>query len=97
MNLGDAVWQALGTVLDPELDEPITDLDFVASCTVSGHDAGADEAERGDRLVELRVVDRPERFEDSGLQPHETPTALSSRAGSSAGTGSRYSSGTSTS
>jgi metal-sulfur cluster biosynthetic enzyme len=31
-----AVWQALGTVLDPELDEPITDLDFVASCTVSG-------------------------------------------------------------
>ena len=26
-----------------------------------GHDAGADEAERGDRLVELRVVDRPER------------------------------------
>jgi metal-sulfur cluster biosynthetic enzyme len=30
------VWQALGTVLDPELDEPITDLDFVASCTVSG-------------------------------------------------------------
>jgi len=30
-----AVWQALGTVLDPELDEPITALDFVASCTVS--------------------------------------------------------------
>jgi metal-sulfur cluster biosynthetic enzyme len=34
--LRDSVWQALGTVLDPELDEPITDLDFVASCTVSG-------------------------------------------------------------
>ena len=32
----DTVWQALGTVLDPELDEPITALDFVASCTVSG-------------------------------------------------------------
>jgi metal-sulfur cluster biosynthetic enzyme len=31
-----AVWQALGTVLDPELDEPITELGFVASCTVSG-------------------------------------------------------------
>jgi len=31
-----AVWQALGTVLDPEIDEPITDLEFVASCTVSG-------------------------------------------------------------
>lgn len=29
------VWKALGTVLDPELDEPITDLDFVESCTVS--------------------------------------------------------------
>jgi metal-sulfur cluster biosynthetic enzyme len=34
--LGAAVWQALGTVLDPELDEPITELDFVASCAVSG-------------------------------------------------------------
>jgi metal-sulfur cluster biosynthetic enzyme len=30
-----AVWQALGTVLDPELDEPVTDLEFVASCAVS--------------------------------------------------------------
>ena len=36
--------------------------------TVVGHDQGADEAERGDRLVELRVVDRPERFEDSGTE-----------------------------
>ena len=33
--LHDEVWAALGTVLDPELDEPITDLDFVESCTVS--------------------------------------------------------------
>ena len=33
--LGDAVGRALKTVLDPELDEPITDLGFVASCTVS--------------------------------------------------------------
>jgi metal-sulfur cluster biosynthetic enzyme len=33
--LHNAVWAALGTVLDPELDEPITDLDFVESCTVS--------------------------------------------------------------
>lgn len=31
-----AVWQALEGVLDPELDEPITTLGFVASCTVSG-------------------------------------------------------------
>jgi len=29
------VWRALDTVLDPELDEPVTDLDFVESCTVS--------------------------------------------------------------
>jgi metal-sulfur cluster biosynthetic enzyme len=34
------VWAALGTVLDPEIDEPITDLDFVASCTVSEDAAG---------------------------------------------------------
>lgn len=33
------VWAALGTVLDPELDEPITDLDFVESCTVSADGA----------------------------------------------------------
>jgi metal-sulfur cluster biosynthetic enzyme len=31
-----AVWAALGTVRDPELDEPLTDLGFVASHTVSG-------------------------------------------------------------
>lgn len=30
----EAVWAALDTVLDPELDEPITDLDFVETCTV---------------------------------------------------------------
>jgi metal-sulfur cluster biosynthetic enzyme len=35
VTLRAAVWQALGTVLDPELDEPITSLGFVASCTVS--------------------------------------------------------------
>jgi metal-sulfur cluster biosynthetic enzyme len=40
-----AVWQALGTVLDPELDEPITDLDFVASCTVSGDGHGGQVAD----------------------------------------------------
>jgi metal-sulfur cluster biosynthetic enzyme len=34
--LEDAVRHALGTVLDPELDEPITELGFVAACTVSG-------------------------------------------------------------
>jgi metal-sulfur cluster biosynthetic enzyme len=35
IDLPAEVWRALGTVLDPELDEPITDLDFVESCTVS--------------------------------------------------------------
>jgi metal-sulfur cluster biosynthetic enzyme len=39
VRLRDSVWSALGTVLDPEIDEPITDLDFVASCTVSGDGA----------------------------------------------------------
>jgi metal-sulfur cluster biosynthetic enzyme len=27
------IWEALGTVLDPEIDEPITDLGFVEACT----------------------------------------------------------------
>ena len=31
----ETVLAALGTVRDPELDEPVTDLGFVASCTVS--------------------------------------------------------------
>jgi len=41
-----AVWAALGTVLDPEIDEPITELDFVESCTVS---------EEGVAAVRLRL------------------------------------------
>jgi metal-sulfur cluster biosynthetic enzyme len=41
VTLRDTVWRALETVLDPELDEPITDLDFVASCTVSGDGVAA--------------------------------------------------------
>ena len=32
---GAQVWRALGTVRDPELDEPVTALGFVASCTLS--------------------------------------------------------------
>jgi metal-sulfur cluster biosynthetic enzyme len=39
-DLRAAVWRALGTVLDPELDEPVTELGFVASCTVSGDGPG---------------------------------------------------------
>ena len=37
--LHGAVWAALGTVLDPELDEPLTDLGFVQRCQVyaNGH------------------------------------------------------------
>ncbi len=33
--LRDAVWAALDTVIDPELDEPVTSLEFVSSYTVS--------------------------------------------------------------
>jgi len=36
VSLEDRVLAALGTVYDPELDEPITALGFVGSCTVSG-------------------------------------------------------------
>jgi metal-sulfur cluster biosynthetic enzyme len=38
-------WQALGTVRDPELDEPLTDLGFVARCEVTA----------GRARVELRL------------------------------------------
>lgn len=34
MSLRDAAWSALGQVRDPELDEPITDLGFVASLQI---------------------------------------------------------------
>ena len=39
MTTRPAVLEALGTVYDPELDEPITSLRFVSSCDVS---AGGD-------------------------------------------------------
>jgi metal-sulfur cluster biosynthetic enzyme len=35
MSIRAAVVAALGTVYDPELDEPITDLGFVGACTIS--------------------------------------------------------------
>jgi len=44
--LASAVYTALGTVRDPELDEPITTLGFVASCTVS---------EEGQAQIRLRL------------------------------------------
>ncbi len=34
-DVASAAWAALATVRDPELDEPITSLGFVTSCTVS--------------------------------------------------------------
>ena len=37
--LASAVYAALATVRDPELDEPITTLGFVSSCTVTGEGA----------------------------------------------------------
>ena len=45
-----SVWAALGTVLDPELDEPLTDLGFVARCEVT--EAGA---AGSDVAVQLRL------------------------------------------
>ncbi|RRQ25304.1 iron-sulfur cluster assembly protein [Rhodococcus sp. Eu-32] len=44
--LRDAAVAALGTVIDPELDQPITDLDFVESLEVDG---------TGDVVVHLRL------------------------------------------
>ena len=41
-----AVWAALGTVHDPELDEPLTDLGFVQRCELSA---------AGEVLVRLRL------------------------------------------
>jgi len=41
-----AVWSALGTVLDPELDEPLTQLGFVSHCLVT---------EEGEVRVRLRL------------------------------------------
>ena len=38
MSLRARVFEALGTVYDPELDEPITTLGFVGSCVVDGDD-----------------------------------------------------------
>ena len=38
MTLRARVYEALGTVYDPELDEPITTLGFVGSCVVHGGD-----------------------------------------------------------
>src|SRR5215475_2578415 len=43
---GSRILEALGTVRDPELDEPITALGFVSSCTVSAD---------GDAQVRLRL------------------------------------------
>ena len=46
MSLEDRVLAALGTVYDPELDEPITALGFIGACTVS---------DRGEVAVRLRL------------------------------------------
>lgn len=44
--VGAAVWEALAEVRDPEIDEPLTELGFVASCAV---------AEDGTATVHLRL------------------------------------------
>jgi metal-sulfur cluster biosynthetic enzyme len=50
VTLRDSVRRALETVLDPELDEPITGLGFVASVTVSGDGHG-----HGGQTAEVRL------------------------------------------
>ena len=42
VNLETEVWRALGTVLDPELDQSVTELDFVAELRVDGSDVHVD-------------------------------------------------------
>ncbi|MBY9076030.1 iron-sulfur cluster assembly protein [Nocardioides sp. WL0053] len=57
-SLEDRVRAALGTVRDPELDESITDLDFVASVTVGDVGdvgSGATVGGGGEVVVELRL------------------------------------------
>jgi metal-sulfur cluster biosynthetic enzyme len=39
MSVASAVYAALATVRDPELDQPVTTLGFVSSCTVTGEGA----------------------------------------------------------
>ena len=42
VSLETEVWRALGTVLDPELDQPVTELDFVAEVRLDGADVHVD-------------------------------------------------------
>jgi metal-sulfur cluster biosynthetic enzyme len=49
--LEDEVQLALGTVLDPELDEPVTDLGFVRSVALIAHDG----SDRTEVVVHLRL------------------------------------------
>jgi metal-sulfur cluster biosynthetic enzyme len=56
MSRYDIAYAALGAVLDPELDEPITDLGFLRSLVVSPGGNGASEATGGyDVKVHLRL------------------------------------------
>ena len=48
-SLRDSAYAALGDVIDPELDEPVTDLGFVRSLEVYGGPA------RADVVVHLRL------------------------------------------
>ena len=59
MMLRARVLEALGTVYDPELDEPITTLGFVGSCVVTdgGDVVGAPAAAHAAVRAELRVPD----------------------------------------
>ncbi len=61
---GGPVLAALETVRDPELDEPITSLGFVASCTVSGGRGRAGQAAAAHLLLraQLRLPDGRRRL-----------------------------------
>ena len=51
----DSVLRALDAVIDPELDEPITDLGFVRSVEVTGYDGESEATGKYDVEVHLRL------------------------------------------
>ena len=67
MTIRARVLEALGTVYDPELDEPITTLGFVSSCSVSAE---------GDVSVRLRLPTPQCAPNFAFLMAHDARTAV---------------------